>query len=59
VALVALRHYASENTSRVYELGLLLVAGLIWIAISALVLQFTGSTTIGQLTSRFAKSRMT
>jgi putative peptidoglycan lipid II flippase len=57
-ALVALRHYASETTSRIYELGLLFVAGLIWIAISALVLQFTGSTTIGQLISRFAKSRV-
>jgi putative peptidoglycan lipid II flippase len=58
MALVALRHYASGTTNRIYELGLLFVAGLIWIAISALVLQVTGSTTIGQLISRFAKSRV-
>jgi len=56
-ALIALRHFAAETTSRLYELGLLTVAGLIWIGISALVLQATGSRTIGQLISRLAKAK--
>ena len=57
-ALVALRHFAAETTSRLYELGLLSVAALLWIAISALVLQLTGSKTMGQLISRFARSKV-
>ena len=55
-ALVTLRHYA-PTTSRSYELVLLLVAGLLWIGISALILKLTGSDLLEQLTSRFAKPK--
>lgn len=50
-ALWTLVHYA-PTTSRSYEMVLLLIAGLLWIGISALVLKFTGSTLVDQLISR-------
>jgi putative peptidoglycan lipid II flippase len=53
-ALVTLRHYASSS-SRYYELALLLIAGLLWTGISALVLKLTGSTLTSQLIARFTK----
>jgi putative peptidoglycan lipid II flippase len=56
-ALVGLRHSA-PSTNRLHELGLLCIAGLVWIGISALVLKLTGSDLIRQLTSRFAKPKM-
>ena len=56
-ALVPIRNYASTTTSRSYELGLLCVAGLLWLGISALVLQISGSPTIGQIIFRFTKSK--
>ncbi len=56
-ALVTLRHYA-PTTNRLYELALLLVAGLLWIGISTLTLQLTGSTLVSQLISRFTKPAM-
>jgi putative peptidoglycan lipid II flippase len=56
-ALVTLRHYF-DTTSRLYELILLMIAGLLWIGISALVLQLTGSTFVGQLISKFAKPKI-
>jgi len=56
-ALVLLRHYASNSSSRLYELGLLTIAGLVWIGISAIILQLTGSTLTSQLMARFSKPR--
>jgi putative peptidoglycan lipid II flippase len=53
-ALVLLRHFV-PTTNRLYEFGLLCVAGLVWIGISALVLRITGSALLSQLTSRFTK----
>jgi putative peptidoglycan lipid II flippase len=56
-ALVALRHYALHSTSRLYELGFLVLATCVWVAVSALVLKLIGSKLPDQLVSRFSKSR--
>jgi putative peptidoglycan lipid II flippase len=55
-ALVTLRHF-SFATSRLYEMALLLIAGLLWIGVSALMLKLTGSTLASQLFSRFARPK--
>jgi len=55
-ALVTLRHF-SFTTSRLYEMDLLLIAGLLWIGVSALMLKLTGSTLASQLLSRFARPK--
>lgn len=54
-ALVALRHFA-PTTSRLRELGLLLIATVVWTAISAAILKLTGSSLPDQLLSRFARN---
>jgi putative peptidoglycan lipid II flippase len=56
-ALVALRHYALHSTSRLYELGFLVLATCVWVVVSALVLKLIGSKLPDQLVSRFSKSR--
>jgi putative peptidoglycan lipid II flippase len=55
-ALVALRHFMPQSTSRLYELGLLVLATGVWIGVSALVLKVTGSALPEQLVSRFRKA---
>ena len=52
--LLALRH-AVHTTSRLWELGLLIVALAIWLGVSAAVLRLTGSALPNQLLSRFRK----
>jgi putative peptidoglycan lipid II flippase len=52
-ALVGLRHVMPQSTSRLYELGLLVVATVVWVGVSALVLKLTGSALPNQLLSRF------
>ncbi|MGA7318180.1 MAG: virulence factor MviN, partial [Silvibacterium sp.] len=54
-ALVGLRHLF-PTTSRLHELALLLVATIVWLAISAAVLRLTGSKLPDQLVGRFSKS---
>jgi putative peptidoglycan lipid II flippase len=46
-----------ESTNRIYELGLLVLAGGVWIGVSALVLKLTGSSLPDQLLSRFARTK--
>lgn len=52
VALAALVHFA-HTTSRLRELGLLLIATVLWFGISALILKVTGSALPEQLLGRF------
>jgi putative peptidoglycan lipid II flippase len=52
-ALVGLRHVMPQSTSRLYELGLLVLATVVWVGVSALVLKLTGSALPDQLLSRF------
>jgi putative peptidoglycan lipid II flippase len=52
-ALLALRHFAN-TTSRLRELALLAAGTIVWIGISILVLQLSGSKLPGQLQARFA-----
>lgn len=54
-ALVGLRHLF-PTTSRLHELALLIVAAIVWLAISAAVLRLTGSKLPDQLMGRFSKS---
>ncbi|MBT9331604.1 lipid II flippase MurJ [Paracidobacterium acidisoli] len=54
VALAGLRHYV-HTTSRLFELALLTVATLLWLAVCAAILRLTGSALPGQLLSRFSK----
>jgi putative peptidoglycan lipid II flippase len=56
-ALVAMRHLMPESTNRIYELGQLVLAGGVWIGVSALVLKLTGSSLPDQLLSRFARTK--
>ena len=53
-ALLVLRHFA-QTTSRLWELGLLVVAMGVWIGVSLVVLRLTGSALPGQLRARFAR----
>ena len=55
-ALVGLR-ILIPATSRLHELALLLVATVVWLAISAAVLRLTGSALPDQLLSRFGMSQ--
>jgi putative peptidoglycan lipid II flippase len=52
--LLGLRHIA-HTTSRLWEAGLLLVAMVVWLGVSALVLRLSGSALPNQLMARFAK----
>jgi putative peptidoglycan lipid II flippase len=52
-ALAGLRHLV-HTTSRLWELGLLAVALLVWVGVSAVVLRLSGSSLPGQLMGRFA-----
>jgi putative peptidoglycan lipid II flippase len=54
-ALVALRRLMPASTSRLVELGLLVIATAVWIVVSALVLKLAGSALPGQLASRFRR----
>ena len=56
IALLAMRHFMPQSTSRLYELALLALAGAVWIGVSALVLKLSGSALPDQLLSRFAKA---
>jgi len=58
-ALIGLRHFLPQSTSRLYELGLLVIATIVWVGVSALALKVTGSALPDQLTARFRKSRKT
>lgn len=53
-ALLAIRHMV-HTTSRLWELGLLSVAALVWLGISAVALRVTGSSLPGQVMTRFAR----
>ena len=55
-ALLVMRHFMPQSTSRLYELALLALAGGVWIGVSALVLKLSGSALPDQLLSRFAKA---
>jgi putative peptidoglycan lipid II flippase len=55
--LLALRHFMPRSTSRLYELGLLVLATGVWIGVSALVLKLTGSSLPGQLISRLSRAQ--
>jgi putative peptidoglycan lipid II flippase len=55
-ALIGLRHIMPQSASRLYELGLLAIATIVWVGISALVLKATGSALPNQLMGRFRKS---
>ncbi len=54
-ALIGLRHFMPQSTSRLYELGLLVIATMVWVGVSALALKVTGSALPDQLTARFRK----
>ena len=54
-ALVVLRRLMPASTSRLVELGLLVIATAVWIVVSALVLKLAGSALPGQLASRFRR----
>ncbi|HEY1500616.1 MAG TPA: murein biosynthesis integral membrane protein MurJ [Acidobacteriaceae bacterium] len=53
-ALLVFRHFA-QTTSRLWELGLLMVAAGVWIGVSIAVLRLSGSALPGQLRTRFAR----
>jgi putative peptidoglycan lipid II flippase len=55
VGLIELRHLLPQSTSRLYELGLLAVACVAWVGISAVALKLMGSTLPDQLTARFRR----
>jgi putative peptidoglycan lipid II flippase len=56
-ALSAMLHYTPHATSRLYELGLLVIATVVWLVISGVILKATGSALPGQLLARFLKSK--
>lgn len=56
-ALSAMLRYMPHATSRLYELGLLVVATIVWLAISGVILKATGSALPGQLLARFSKQK--
>ena len=56
-ALMGLRRFMSQSTSRLYELGMLAVATIVWVGISALVLKATGSALPDQLMGRFRRKQ--
>lgn len=53
-ALLAMRH-AVHTSGRLWELGMLAVALIVWLAVSTVVLHLSGSRLPAQLTSRFAR----
>jgi putative peptidoglycan lipid II flippase len=53
-ALIGLRQLV-HTTSRLWELGLLVVATLVWAGLSVAVLKLTGSSLLSHLMSRFAQ----
>ena len=55
--LLALRHFMPPSTSRLYELGLLVLATGVWVGVSALVLKLSGSSLPGQLISRLSRAQ--
>ncbi|MBB6145963.1 putative peptidoglycan lipid II flippase [Silvibacterium bohemicum] len=55
--LMALQHFLPHSPGRLFELGVLVLATFVWIGISALALEITGSALPDQLLSRFRKTR--
>jgi len=51
--LVGLRHFV-HTTSRLWELGVLAVATVVWLGVAAVVLRLSGSALPGQMIARFA-----
>jgi putative peptidoglycan lipid II flippase len=56
-ALMGMRRVLPPSTSRLVELGVLVLAAAVWVGVSAVVLKLCGSALPGLLWARFGKSK--
>jgi putative peptidoglycan lipid II flippase len=56
-ALMGMRRVLPPSTSRLVELGVLVLAAVVWVGVSAVVLKLCGSALPGLLWARFGKSK--